>query len=169
LTALECSQSNEELNNAKKSISLVLTATALLFTGPIGLLPFAQAQSDDPQCSNRTLRGAYGFSVEGMFLPSGNQQGAVLRAVALTTFDGKGGVTQVDHYVVNGTPQTPPGVAWPASTGTYSVNPDCTGKMTLNVPNLPPFISYFIVVKNGREIRTVLNANAVSSVGVKVE
>jgi hypothetical protein len=41
--------------------------------------------------------------------------------------------------------------------------------MTLNVPNLPPFVSYFIVVRHGQEIRTVLDANAVSSVGVKLE
>jgi len=139
---------------------LLLTQGTLLVTG---------ADMEGTQCSNRTLRGAYGFSVEGTFLPSGNQPGAVLRAVALTTFDGKGGMTQVDHYVVNGAPQTPPNTAWPASSGTYTVNSDCTGTMTLNVPNLPPFVSYFIILRNGKEIRTVLNANAVSSVGVKVE
>jgi hypothetical protein len=150
-------------------ISMTSIAATLLLAEPMGCLPIARAESDSPQCSVRTLRGAYGFSVEGMFLPSGIQPGAVLRAVALTTFDGRGGMTQVDHYVVNGNPQTPPNNAWPASTGTYSVNPDCTGKMILNVPNLAPFISYFIVVKNGRQIRTVLDNNAVSSVGVKVE
>lgn len=125
--------------------------------------------AEDAQCSNRTLRGSFGFSVEGMFLPSGNQPAAVLRGVALTTFNGKGGMTQVDHYVVNGVPQTPPDIQWPASSGTYEVNADCTGTMTLNVPNLPPFVSFFVVVKNGKEIRTVLNGNSVGSVGVKVE
>lgn len=150
-------------------ISKVSIAAALLCAGPLGCLPLARAESDGPECSIRTLHGAYGFSVEGMFLPSGSQPGAVVRAVALTTFDGKGGMNQVDHYVVNGAPQTPPNTAWPASTGTYSVNSDCTGKMTLNVPNLPAFVSYFVVVKNGKEIRTVLNANSLSSVGVKLD
>src|SRR5438105_11148743 len=103
-------------------ITIFPVAAALLFAGPMGLVPIAWAESNDGQCSNRTLRGAYGFSEEGMFLPSGNQPGAVLRAVTLTTFDGNGRMTQVDHYVVNGIPQTPPGNPWPASTGTYTVN-----------------------------------------------
>ena len=153
----------------KKTLTKTLLAAAILFVAAPGFLSVARADQNGPQCSNRTLRGAYWFSVEGMFLPSGNQPGAVLRAVALTTFDGKGGMMQVDHYVVNGAPQTPPNNAWPASTGTYTVNADCTGTMTLNVPNLPPFVSYFVVVKNGKEIRTVLNDNSVSSVGEKVE
>ena len=152
-------------------ISTTSMAAALLFAGPMGLLPVARAQAeDDVQCSNRTIRGTYGFSVDGTFLAGTSPTPvAVLRAVALTTFDGKGGLTQVDHYVVNGAPQTPPNTDWPASTGTYTVNSDCTGKLTLNVPGMPPFVSYFVVTRSGKEIRTVLNANAVSSVGVRID
>jgi len=147
----------------------VITITPLILAALLGLAPAANAGSDDGHCSDRTLHGAYGFAVEGTIFASGNQPLLLLRAVALTTFDGKGGLTQVDHYVVNGTAQTPPGSPWPASTGTYSVNPDCTGKLTLNVPNMPPFVSYFVVANNGKEIRTVLDANLVSSVGIRIE
>ena len=91
-----------------------------------------------------------------------------LRAVALTTFDGKGNLTQVDHYVVAG---MPPAEAWQPSSGTYTVNANCTGTLTLNVPGNPlsPFNLYFVVIKQGKEIRTVVNANLVSSVGIKIE
>jgi hypothetical protein len=147
--------------------SRVLSIAPVILAGLLGLAPAAKA--DDGHCSDRTLHGAYGFAVEGMIFASGNQPLLMLRAVALTTFDGKGGLTQVDHYVVNGTPQTPPNNPWPASKGTYSVNPDCTGKLTLNVPNMPPFVSYFVVVKNGKEIRTALDANLVSSVGTRID
>jgi len=152
--------------------SKIWMIASLLLAGFAGL-PAAQAQTDDDLgCSNRSIRGTYGFSVEGTLgnNPSNAPSAAaIFRAVALTTFDGKGGLTQVDHYVVNGVPQTPPNTDWPASSGTYTVNANCTGKLTLNVPGLPPFVSFFIVTRSGKEIRTVLNSNVVSSVGEKLD
>jgi hypothetical protein len=91
-----------------------------------------------------------------------------LRAVAVTTFDGNGRLTQVDHYVVGG---MPPPVPWQSSTGTYTVSPNCTGTLTLNVPGNPlsPFHLYFVVVNQGKQIHTVVDANLVSSVGIRIE
>jgi hypothetical protein len=152
----------------RMTISNVSRLTALFVAGLLTCTPAAHAQSTG-FCSDKTLHGAYGFSVEGMLYASSDHPLLMLRAVAVTTFDGKGGLTQVDHYVVNGTPQTPPANPWPSSAGTYTVNPDCTGTLTLNVPNMPPFVSYFVVVNGGKEIRTVLDANLVSSVGVRIE
>jgi hypothetical protein len=132
----------------------------------------ARAESDDGPCSNRTIMGNYGFAIEGQILaiPGAPALPAALplRAVAVTTFDGKGNLTQVDHYVVNG---APPAEAWQSSKGTYTVNPNCSGTLTLVVPGNPlsPFNLYFVVVRQGKEIRTVVNANLVSSIGVKVE
>lgn len=132
----------------------------------------ANAQADEGPCSNRTLHGSYGFAIEGMIfaipgapaLPAPLQ----LRAVAVTTFDGRGGLTQVDHYVVNG---VPPATPWQASSGTYTVNGNCTGTLVLNVPGNPlsPFRLAFVVMKQGQEIRTVVDANLVSSVGLRIE
>jgi hypothetical protein len=158
----------------KKSISRISTvATPMMMV--FGLLisgASAKAQSEDAACSNRTIRGAYGFAIEGLILaiPGVPPLPAPLplRAVAITTFDGKGNLTQVDHYVVNG---APPPVEWQASSGTYTVNPNCTGTLTLIVPGNPlsPFNLYFVVLRQGKEIRTVVNANLVGSVGVKIE
>jgi hypothetical protein len=86
----------------------------------------------------------------------------------MTHFDGKGNLTQVDHVVVNG---MPPPVEWMSGTGPYSVNSNCTGTATINIPGNPlsPVILHFVVVRQGKEIHTVVEANAVSSVGIRVE
>ena len=91
-----------------------------------------------------------------------------IRGVALTHFDGAGTLTQVDHVVTNG---MPPPVEWTSGSGPYTVNPNCTGTATINVPGNPlsPVKLHFVVVKQGKEIRTVVDANAVSSIGIKVE
>lgn len=133
----------------------------------------AKAQSEDGACSNRTLRGDYGFSVEGIVLAIPGvplPPGAALpvRGVAMTHFDGKGNLTQVDHILVNG---TPPPVAWTAGSGTYTVNADCTGTVVINIPGNPlsPVKLFFVLVKQGKEIRTVVEANAVTSIGVRID
>ena len=153
------------------SLSTFSTAALLAALAALASAP-AKAQIDEGPCSNRTLHGSYGFAIEGTIfaIPGVPALPAPLplRAVAVTTFDGKGGLTQVDHYVVGGTPpQTP----WQSSSGTYSVNPNCTGTLVLNVPGNPlsPFRLAFVIVKQGQEIRTVVDANLVSSVGIRIE
>ena len=132
----------------------------------------AWAGDDDVKCTNRTLSGDYGFAIEGVILalpgvtvPHGGFQ---LRGVAMTHFDGKGKLTQVDHITVNG---MPPPVEWAPATGTYKVNADCTGTFQLIIPGNPlsPVNAHFVIVRRGLEIRTVVGANAVTSIGIKVE
>src|SRR5213593_2878572 len=53
-------------------------------------------------CSESTLRGDYGFSVDGQIL-AGPRTG-LLRAVAMTHFDGDGNLSQVDFATINGIP-----------------------------------------------------------------
>jgi hypothetical protein len=58
---------------------------------------------------------------------------------------------------------------WRPGTGTYTVNPDCTGKATLTFPSpAPPLVLYFVVVKGGKEIRQVVDGNAIIATGHKV-
>ena len=131
----------------------------------------------DTKCTNRTLNGDYGFTIEGVILalpgatiPPG---GLPFRSVAMGHFDGKGKYTQVDHIVAGG---APPPVEWTVGSGPYTVNPDCTGKLVINVPGSPfsPVKLTFVVVRKGREIRTVVDPNgtsisATTSIGIKVE
>src|SRR5690349_12385406 len=88
----------------------------------------ARAQSADTTvCSNKMLQGHYGFSIDGVILAG--PLTLPLRGVAMTHFDGKGNLSQVDQVVTNG---VPPVTDWRPGSGPYNVNPDCTGTMQLN-------------------------------------
>jgi|SRR6516225_1251686 hypothetical protein len=115
-------------------------------------------------CSNNTLQGDYGFAVQGEILGPGIQ----FRGVVMQHYDGRGNITQVDHIVQNG---MPPATEWRPGTGTYSVNPNCTGSAVLIVPGDPgsPINLHFVVVNQGKEIHQVVDSNAVTAVGIKVD
>ena len=87
---------------------------------------------------------------------------------ASQTYDGNGHITQVDHVVIDG---TPPPEAWRPATGTYSVNADCTGKATITFPSSPqpPLVVYFVIVNQGKQIRQVVEGNAVIATGRRVK
>ena len=119
----------------------------------------------DKRCSNHTLDGNYGLTIEGLLgIPGAGTQ---LRGVVLQRYDGHGHITQVDHVVVDG---APPSEAWRPGSGTYSVNADCTGTATLTIPSspAPPLVVYFVVTKEGKEIRQVVEGNAIIATGEKV-
>jgi len=130
-----------------------LAALALLALGSLAL---ANAQTNSPACNNQLIAGNYGFTVQGTKLgglgPVGQQVG-----IALTYFDGQGGLSQIDTVTVAGNvvadfTHTP-------ATGTYSVNPDCTGTFTINFTDgRPPVVTSFVVVSNGNEIDTVVTS-----------
>jgi len=63
-------------------------------------------------------------------------------------FDGEGNLTDVDHVVLNG---VPPAEEWRPGTGTYTINPDCTGSAVINTGN-PPIPLHFVVVNRGNGI-----------------
>ena len=112
------------------------------------------------RCSNRTLNGSYGFLLDGTDLTSGFP----FRGVVMQTYDGKGGITQVDHVVFNG---TPPPVEWAPGTGTYAVNPDCSGVALLHTFTGDVAL-HFVVTDNGKQVKQVVDANAVTAVGNRV-
>jgi hypothetical protein len=75
--------------------------------------------------------------------------------VAMTEFDGNGGLSQIDTVTINGVvvadfTHTP-------ATGNYTVNSDCTGTFTINFTDgRPPVVANFVVVGDGSEIDTVV-------------
>ncbi len=157
-------------NKSVWRISMVASRMLMITCGVLAAGSSARADDDgDIKCTNRTLLGSYGFHIEGVGgLPPGVPNNAI-RGVAMTTFDGKGKLTQVDHVVAGG---APPPVEWTAGFGTYIVNPNCTGSLTINIPGRPlgPVKLHFVVVKQGKEIRTVVDSgSATTSIGVKVE
>jgi len=127
----------------------------------------AQADSGDKKgCSNQTLNGNYGSRADGLLLPAPGVS-LPFRALTMTHFDGRGNISWVEHTVINGTLVGPD---WTTASGTYDVNPDCTGTATVNTPNSPvPLVLGMVIVKNGNEVDTVLDSHAIISVFNKVD
>jgi hypothetical protein len=131
--------------------TLVATATAP------ALLETSRAQAGT--CSNRSLRGNYGFTITGQLGQAPNL--IPIEGVALTHFDGKGYLSQVAFTVFNGVPSVlasprPDGFG-EDETGTYTVNADCTGTATIHFPDGLE-LDLKLVVKGGREVHTVVAA-----------
>jgi len=116
----------------------------------------ARAQStDNDGCTNATLRGDYAFSVIDFILPQ--------VVVGIGRFDGKGGFTQVDY--IGDSLRTTGAISFRGGeTGSYTVNPDCTGsqEIKLNVPGVPAGTSHgvienmFVISGGGRSIHGVV-------------
>lgn len=125
----------------------MLTAAVACLT--IGSASLAQAES----CSNASLNGKYGQTISGELLPA---PGVILpqNGVAMTYFDGNGGLTQEDYVVINGEP-TAPGLQ--SETGTYTVNSNCTGTATFHYLDGGEIVLQLVVVNHGSEFRTVVS------------
>jgi hypothetical protein len=152
--------------------SAIPLATAAGLAATLTLSPVRSVTADDDggaqgTCSNRTLRGDYGFSIDGQIL--GGPSPILIRGVALTHFDGDrdGNLSQVDFVTLNGIPASPD---WRRATGTYDLNPDCTGTMQLDFGGGSPILRLRLVVADrGREIRTVVESGpSAGSTGTKV-
>jgi len=124
-------------------------AAALFFAGTI----WAQDGAFQTVCTNATLEGDYGFIVTGTRPsgPSGPVETVV--GVAMTHFDGNGNLTQTDNIHGSVT-----GLAAPnrQGTGSYTINPDCTGTMKLNNPGSPTLTLAIVVVDDGNGVRAAV-------------
>jgi hypothetical protein len=153
---IEAIEKRRSLMKISRILSMALLAAA-------GCIPGWAQQ----YCFSGLLQGNYAFTITGQIL-AGPSAGPVT-GVALTSFDGQGNLTQVDHVVHNG---GLPAVAWRPGTGTYTLNPDCTGNAQINFTDGSPSLTlYFVLVftNSGSEIRTVVN-NAetnITSTGIK--
>jgi hypothetical protein len=136
------------------------TKTLIALAALLALGAGARAQDGDHDgCSDTTLRGDYGFTISGQI--TGGPSPGPVNGVALTTFDGQGGLTQTDFVVKSGAPAEPPDAFRTGEYGTYSVNSDCTGTATIHFPDATPpqkIVLMFVVVNHGRGIRTVVAA-----------
>lgn len=132
----------------------VLAIVAAVAVGvPSGIS--AQVESASRTCGTHTLHGDYGLvgtGVRGL----GPGVSETFATISMVTYDGQGGFTAVgvSHGQITGVRAGLP------VTGTYNVNPDCTGGQTTNIPGVPPLVDSFVIVDNGREVRTVVIAPA---------
>lgn len=141
------------------TLCLVLTSATLA----VAQLSSSDSFGGNKVCSNRTLLGNYGFQIEGTILGPN----LALRTLSMAHFEGHGKLTSVDHVVLDG---VPPAEEWRPTTGTYSVNPDCTGAASIDVaPGNPPLGYHFLVVNDGRKILLVVDGGAIRGEAYRVD
>jgi len=110
------------------------------------------AQGGVPQgrtCNDHTIQGSYGFTFIGS-RPASATPGAPIvegRGVGIRIFDGQGTFTEVASFKGVNTPAL---IDQPNS-GTYKINPDCTGTAFLNSPGGAAEFR-FVVVNEGKEV-----------------
>ena len=132
----------------KFRISLILLVAALAMS--------SAAKAHPNECSDSTIRGAYAFTIHGqIFTPNGP---ILIDGVAKTTFDGEGNLTQVDAVAQNGLI----GQVWRPGTGSYQVNHDCTGTMTIVNTGQPDLHLAILVSRSGEQIHTVVTDTGVA-------
>lgn len=122
----------------------ILRAVLLTTVATLAVAGAARAQeSDNDGCKNSTLNGDYAFVVSGVIFGANNTT-ISREGVAMTHFDGKGDLTQVDFVLSSPNAPPPPGGPVPTDSvtgfhteekGTYTVNPDCTGAFELDFPS----------------------------------
>jgi len=108
--------------------------------------------SDDLGCSNATLKGDYAFSVLTIVAASPPGPGVV---VGLGTFDGRGGFKQIDYPGNGGTDLGLDETFRTGQTGSYTVNRNCTGFMTINLGATVGVTENAFVISNGGQSRLI--------------
>jgi hypothetical protein len=118
-------------------------------------VPKAQA-GEDEQCSNAKLRGSFGYTGTGTLLPDyvPPPLAGPFAEVGRQTFDGQGNTEATATLSANGN------IAAVTVAGTYAVNPDCTGSMTLNVSfpdgSQATVHADFVIDDDGAESRAIV-------------
>jgi hypothetical protein len=144
----------------------LLVACGVVAFGPRAVAEQESSSDGGGRCTARTIRGDYGFSIDGT-IAAGTPGAFLLRGVAMTHFDGRGNLTQVDFATRNGAPLF---ADWRPGVGTYELNPDCTGTAEIIQSDGSPTLHLRLVVMDrGRQIRTIVVGSATGSAGVRVD
>jgi hypothetical protein len=120
--------------NSLKALS-ILAVTALAM---------AAGTTAKAECSDATLRGSYADQDTGTIVGAGPFAG-----VNVDTFDGRGKVTISGISSLNGN------VSAGLETGTYKVNPNCTGTYTVTGGGVT-IDGFFVIDQNGDELQIVI-------------
>jgi len=117
-------------------------------------------------CGEATVRGDYGIQIQGTRPAPGGLTESVV-GVVLRTYDGHGNFDQVSNVKgsITGTVPDSPG------SGTYEVNPDCTGVIRFQPGPGILIEERLVIVDNGREIRAAVmvpTAVAITSVHQRI-
>jgi hypothetical protein len=107
------------------------------------------ARADDKGCSVASLKGTFAYTGTG-FNVAANGVAAPFAEVGVQTFDGAGSTTTTFSASANGN------LFQISFSGTYTVNSDCTGTMTLLTPAPNPTITlFFTIADNLNEFQAI--------------
>lgn len=120
----------------------------------LGLAPMAKA--GPKECSVATLEGSFARRDTG-FVTAPPAIAGPLAGVHLVTFDGNGTFTSAGFSSLNGN------VSGSTGTGTYTVNPDCTGTYESVSSTGRTGTAFFVIADNGNEIH-ILPTNTGASI-----
>ena len=123
-------------NNTAKTLAI---AGAMVMA--LGIAPAVKAA--DKGCTNASLKGTFSHLGTGFITGVGP-----LAGVGTDTFDGNGGITGTASLSINGT------IASVTETGTYTVNPDCTGTYTVSSAG-GSTTAFFVIDDGGNEVKAV--------------
>ena len=128
-----------------KSITIAKTFTIAAVTAlALGIAPTASAQA----CSNSSLRTEYVFKGAGFIVSPASAAGP-FHDVNTLIFNGQGVVTGTGMLSQNGN------IVPVTETGTYNVNPDCTGSYTVLLSPLGFTAHYYFVIDASGELQII--------------
>ena len=135
----------------KRSIARTTLIIVFATVFVLGIVPRGQA-AEDKECSNATLQGSFGYTSTGTLLESFVPPpfAGPFAEVGRQTFDGKGNTDATVTFSANGNISSKV-----TFEGTYAVNADCTGSMTLSNPSLGAIHADFVIDDDGAELRTI--------------
>ena len=124
----------------------------------LGDLPRAQA-GEQKECTNASLRGSFGFTSTGTLLALPPGLAGPFAEIGRQTFDGRGNTDATATLSANGN------IFRVTVQGTYVVNADCTGAMTLQIAPFGTVVSAdFVIDDDGAELRAIVTgAGAIES------
>ena len=115
----------------------------------MGILPRAQA-AEHRECSNASLQGSFGFTSTGTLLALPAPSAGPFGEIGRQSFDGNGNTEATATLSSNGN------IKRVTVQGTYEVNPDCTGSMTLLVSPFNSTVGLdFVIDDDETEIRAI--------------
>ena len=134
----------------KRTIAPTTLVIVFAIVFVLGILPKAQA-GEHRECSTASLQGSFGFTSTGTLLALPPPFGGPFAEIGRQTFDGQGNTDATATLSANGN------IKRVTVVGTYVVNPDCTGSMTLLVSPFGSTVNLdFVIDDDGAEIRAIV-------------
>ena len=138
---------------------VIVVATAFALSTP----PEAQA-AEHKECSNDSLQGSFGFTSTGTLLALPAPFAGPFAEIGRQVFDGQGNTDGTATASANGN------INHLTFQGTYVVNPECTGSMTLFVAPIGATVKLdFVIDDDGSELRAVTTGSTGSGQTGNVE